>query len=446
VGSRRSAQAKGHAGGLGGRSHGSEGSLKPGASLQSSGSRRKGGSTNRETSPAAGDRGLGGGTGGGLGGDVSPECSFQHADSLPVQERSHGRQPSSLGGCGASLELSNTFTSFGAQAGSFANGPPAGIAGAVPQDPEPALDLDVTVLAFAQWLTELKSRQGTTGSQVRTEMSLIRNVVTSNATDLSDFKRHGAAIQSQMQMEINEVRDSLGSLFQEITAAVRTNSASDQELKSKIQNLNELAIRNEASFAQLADAADQSQSKLRGAVTEMQLSSEKMRVELTGLTSTVENLESIVYDRGERIASDMDLLGQDLQFQLDRRRDQFRRMVTDVASLGDVLRTLVDDLKSERQSVERSHAVTKEKLRQIAAALASSEAAVQPTTSTVSQRSAWPTGGTGQVQSVSKPVQRPSATPTAGLPLQVFQQVPSTSGTSTTVRASNAVTLPLTYR
>merc|ERR1719436_1490302 len=158
--------------------------------------------------------------------------------------------------------------------------------------PDSQLDLDVTVLAFAQWVSEMKVRQHNSQNQMQAEMSMIRNAISSNHTDLSEFKRHGAAIQQQMQSEINEIRESLSNVFMEITAAVRNNAAADQDIKLKIQSLNEQAVRNETAFAQLADAADQSQSKLRSAVTEMQLSSERLRDELGSLTRGVENLEA----------------------------------------------------------------------------------------------------------------------------------------------------------
>merc|ERR1712187_762988 len=137
-------------------------------------------------------------------------------------------------------------------------------------------------------------------------MSMIRNAIGPNHTELVDFKRHGAAIQQRMQSEINEIRESLSNVFMEITSAVRNNAAADQDIKLKIQSLNEQAVRNETAFAQLADAADQSQSKLRHAVTEMQLNSERMREELATLNRYTENLESVVGDRADRISGDMD--------------------------------------------------------------------------------------------------------------------------------------------
>merc|ERR1719261_1478401 len=147
---------------------------------------------------------------------------------------------------------------------------------------------------------------------------MIRNAITSNNTDLQDFKRHSAAIQQHMQSEINEIRESLSTVFMEITSAVRNNAEADQDTRLKIQSLNEQAVRNETSFAQLADAADQSQSKLRKAVEEMQNSSERMREELVSLTRFNENLETSANDRYNRIAADIDQVGNDLHSQLER--------------------------------------------------------------------------------------------------------------------------------
>merc|ERR1719515_647903 len=170
--------------------------------------------------------------------------------------------------------------------------------------PDSPLDLDVTVLAFAQWVSEMKTRQHNSQHQMQAEMSIIRNAIATNNTDLADFKRHSASIQQQMQSEISEIRESLSNVFMEITAAVRNNASADQDIKLKIQSLNEQAVRNETAFAQLADAADQSQSKLRNAVQEMQNSSERMREELVGLTRFNDSMETSLTDRYQRISGD----------------------------------------------------------------------------------------------------------------------------------------------
>lgn len=222
-------------------------------------------------------------------------------------------------------------------------------------DPASTMDMDVTVLAFAQWVSEMKARNHNSQHHMQAEMSIIRNAIASNGSDLLDFKRHSAAIQQQMQNEISEIRESLGGVFQEITSAVRNNSAADQDLRMRIQTLSEQAIRSETAFAQLADAAEQSQSKLRSAVQEMQLSSERMRDELGNLTRHSEGLEVATADRADRLATDVDQLTQDTRVQLDRRKEHLKKMVGDVMQIGESLQGLITDLGSHKKVSEDSH-------------------------------------------------------------------------------------------
>eukprot|EP00928_Gymnodinium_smaydae_P061973 TRINITY_DN45922_c0_g1_i1.p1 TRINITY_DN45922_c0_g1~~TRINITY_DN45922_c0_g1_i1.p1 ORF type:complete len:371 (-),score=99.00 TRINITY_DN45922_c0_g1_i1:103-1215(-) len=224
---------------------------------------------------------------------------------------------------------------------------PAG-AGAAGGD-HSSLDLDVTVLAFAQWVCEMKSRQNSSSNQMQAEMSIIRNAISSNNTELSDFKRHSAAIQQQMQGEIGEIRESLGTVFMEITNAVRNNAAADQDIKFKIQSLNEQAVRNETAFAQLADAADQSQSKLRSAVQEMQHSSERMRDELGSLSRLTENLETNLTEKCDSLGLDVEQLSVDLKGQMDRRKEQLKKMVNDVCGISASLTNWMSDFSEQKK-------------------------------------------------------------------------------------------------
>eukprot|EP00930_Biecheleria_cincta_P077996 TRINITY_DN6534_c0_g1_i1.p1 TRINITY_DN6534_c0_g1~~TRINITY_DN6534_c0_g1_i1.p1 ORF type:complete len:361 (-),score=89.94 TRINITY_DN6534_c0_g1_i1:293-1375(-) len=216
------------------------------------------------------------------------------------------------------------------------------------------LDMDVTVLAFAQWVSGLKKTHGNAHKSLQIELNTIKNAINGNHSDLSDFKRHGAAIQQQMQAEISEIRESLSSVFMEITAAVRNNAAADQDLKMKIQSLNEQAVRNETAFAQLTDAADQSQTKLRSAVVEMQKKSEAMRDELVLLTQHTDSLQVSVHDRSERLQSDIDLLHKDLRTQIEKRKTNFQKMVYDVVNIGESLQTLNQDFLGLKQGASNN--------------------------------------------------------------------------------------------
>lgn len=251
----------------------------------------------------------------------------------------------------------------------------------------PPTDMDVTVLAFAQWVSHTKARHTHTQQQMQAEASMIKNNVAAAVHDCADFKRHAIAIQQQMQNEIVEIRESLGSVFMEITSAVRNNAAADQEIKLKLQSLSEQTVRNETAFAQLADAADQSQSKLRAAVQEMQSSSERMREELDALRQRNDSFEVSVSERSDRLAWELEEVSQELRGQLDRRRENLKKMVNDVVSVGESLQGLLAELGEQRRSSsETQHKIQSSMLQleqsvKLEAAQAARERSKSPTRS-----------------------------------------------------------------
>lgn len=98
-------------------------------------------------------------------------------------------------------------------------------------------DLDVTVLAFAQWLSETRARSNHSLNQMLAEMGIIRNGITSNNTDLTEFKRNTATVQQQMQSQISDLRDKLTDAYTEIANMKKTKSQFEQEVHAEYQSL-----------------------------------------------------------------------------------------------------------------------------------------------------------------------------------------------------------------
>merc|ERR1719195_2534725 len=101
----------------------------------------------------------------------------------------------------------------------------AGLRGA-----EPAVETDVTVAAFSQWLTELRARNNRTLQEMLSEMSIIRDGITNNNMELTDFKRNSTGISQQMQSQLTDLREKLTNAFSEITCLVKQKTSSDQEM------------------------------------------------------------------------------------------------------------------------------------------------------------------------------------------------------------------------
>ncbi|CAE8605298.1 unnamed protein product [Polarella glacialis] len=101
--------------------------------------------------------------------------------------------------------------------------------------PDP--EVDATMQAFSQWLSEMKARSSSSLNQMMAEMGIIRDGITSNSTDLTEYKRHSISVQQQMQSQLTDLRDKLTSAFSEITSLVKQKTQTDQELMSEIHAL-----------------------------------------------------------------------------------------------------------------------------------------------------------------------------------------------------------------
>merc|ERR550514_1252803 len=71
------------------------------------------------------------------------------------------------------------------------------------------------------------------------EMGIIRNGITSNNTDLTEFKRNTATVQQQMQSQISDLRDKLTDAYTEIANMKKTKSQFEQEIHAEYQSLSE---------------------------------------------------------------------------------------------------------------------------------------------------------------------------------------------------------------
>jgi chromosome segregation ATPase len=98
-------------------------------------------------------------------------------------------------------------------------------------------DLDVTVLAFAQWLSDMRSRSNASLQQMLAEMGMIRNGITQNNADLTEFKRNTATVQQQMQSQICDLRDKLTDAYTEIANMKKSKGHFEQELAANYHSL-----------------------------------------------------------------------------------------------------------------------------------------------------------------------------------------------------------------
>lgn len=141
-----------------------------------------------------------------------------------------------------------------------------------------AQDLDVTVLAFAQWLSEMKGRSNASLQQMLAEMGIIRNGITSNNTDLTEFKRNTATVQQQMQSQISDLRDKLTEAYTEIANMKKTKSQFEQEVHAESQSLSEQLQFKTLELETLKKAYAQTHQQLQQQIIQLQTEVNELRM------------------------------------------------------------------------------------------------------------------------------------------------------------------------
>eukprot|EP00397_Hematodinium_sp_SG-2012_P050952 GEMP01059452.1.p1 GENE.GEMP01059452.1~~GEMP01059452.1.p1 ORF type:complete len:309 (+),score=65.87 GEMP01059452.1:240-1166(+) len=138
--------------------------------------------------------------------------------------------------------------------------------------------IDVTVLAFAQWLSEMRTRSNASLQQMLAEMGIIRNGITSNNTDLTEFKRNTATVQQQMQSQITDLRDKLHENFNDIATMKKTKSQFEQEVHTEYHSLAEALQFKTLELESLKKAYSQTHQQLQQQILQLQAEVKEIRM------------------------------------------------------------------------------------------------------------------------------------------------------------------------
>merc|ERR550514_1335076 len=99
------------------------------------------------------------------------------------------------------------------------------------------------------------------------EMGIIRNGITSNNTDLTEFKRNTATVQPQ----ISDLRDKLTDAYTEIANMKKTKSQFEQEIHAEYQSLSEQLQFKTLELETLKKAYAHTHQQLQTEVNELRL-------------------------------------------------------------------------------------------------------------------------------------------------------------------------------
>eukprot|EP00933_Yihiella_yeosuensis_P074373 TRINITY_DN83291_c0_g1_i1.p1 TRINITY_DN83291_c0_g1~~TRINITY_DN83291_c0_g1_i1.p1 ORF type:complete len:357 (-),score=63.53 TRINITY_DN83291_c0_g1_i1:95-1165(-) len=132
------------------------------------------------------------------------------------------------------------------------------------------VEQDQIAQSFAQWLSELKSRNNRALQEMLSETSIIRDSITSNNMELTDLKRHSSGISQQMQTQLTDLREKLTSAFGEITSLVKQKTQSDSEMMQDINTLQQNLSQKTHELEALKKSYSQAHSQLQSSVISIQ--------------------------------------------------------------------------------------------------------------------------------------------------------------------------------
>mmetsp|Transcript_72594 Transcript_72594/g.183104 ORF Transcript_72594/g.183104 Transcript_72594/m.183104 type:complete len:349 (+) Transcript_72594:143-1189(+) len=204
-------------------------------------------------------------------------------------------------------------------------------------------DLDVTVLAFAQWLSEMRSRSNSSLQQMLAEMGIIRNGITSNNTDLTEFKRNTATVQQQMQSQITDLRDKLTDAYTEIANLKKTKSGFEQEVHAEYQSLSEQLQFKTLELETLKKAYAHTHQQLQQQIIQMQ--SEVNELRLKGDDATRQS--HLTYEQNVNKVSEVEMATQYANNEMKRIRSDHDQAISNLAENMNRWNETLRDLSKE---------------------------------------------------------------------------------------------------
>jgi len=214
---------------------------------------------------------------------------------------------------------------------------------------------DVTVQAFSTWLTELKFKSGKTLQEMLSEMSLIRDGITSNNVELTDFKRHSTGISQQMQSQLSDLREKLTNAFGEITSLVKQKTQSDQEMMKDINSLQQNVSSKTAELEALKKSYSQAHHQLQSSLIQIQ---NHLQVTNSEVQTAKASCDRVYKDTTQRFADiDEGLRGIEDKLSVGNaeNRNQMIKLQEEIARIHESLASVSADFLDHKRNINSVH-------------------------------------------------------------------------------------------
>jgi len=214
---------------------------------------------------------------------------------------------------------------------------------------------DVTVQAFAQWLTELKGRNSRTQQEMLAEMSVIRDGITSNNMELIDFKRNSTGISQQMQSQLTDLREKLTNAFGEITSLVRQKTVSDQEMMLDINNLQDNLSCKTSELETLKRSYSQAHAQLQSSLIQIQNHLQVTTGEVQTAKAACDKAQRDITDRFTDIDDSLHVLEDELSVGNAENRNQMLQLQEEIGRIHDSLASVNAEFVDHKKTTASMH-------------------------------------------------------------------------------------------
>merc|ERR1719281_1763645 len=189
-------------------------------------------------------------------------------------------------------------------------------------------DADPTMQALAQMLAE---------------MGIIRDGISSNSTDLTEFKRHSISIQQQMQSQLTDLREKLTSAFGEITSLVKQKTATDQELMSEINSLQQQLSMKSAELEALKKSYSSTHQQLQNHLIQIQSQLQTTSSEIASAKKRAQSVQETTQGKMNEVEQTLQRIRQTLDTTGRESHSHAMLIQEDIAKIHEALTALSAD-------------------------------------------------------------------------------------------------------
>lgn len=217
------------------------------------------------------------------------------------------------------------------------------------------VDHDPTVKTFTNWLAEMKVQNNRTVQEILSETSIIRDSITANNMELTDFKRHSSSISQQMQSQLTDLREKLTTAFGEITALVKQKTQSDSEMMQDVNTLQQNLSQKTYELEALNKSYSQAHQHLQSSLIQMQNHLQVSKAEVSTAKTNCERVHREGATRFAQIEQNIKTMTEDYTRGTTEVRSQMRQLKDEIARIQQSVTAVCSDFEDHKRASTAIH-------------------------------------------------------------------------------------------